>query len=216
VGEGPATFPLDRRGSFAWLAPGWMWRASCALSVDGGCIVCDPVDVPGLDGALARAGPVLCVWTLLVRHRRDGSAVAARHGVPLLGPAEVLAGHANGEIDVRLLAGSQARPSEVALWLPRRRLLVCPESLGTAPLYLARPGDRLGTHPLGRLRPPRAALSDLDPDMIAVGHGPPLGDHATEALARALARARTDLPRSWLRILGLGAAALRRRAASRA
>ena len=217
MGEGPATFPLDRRGSFAWVAGDWMRRAGSAIAVDGGCIVCDPVDGPGLDAALEPIGPVLAVWTLLVRHRRDGAQVAARHGAPLLQPADVLAQIPPAGIDVLLLAGSTARPIEVALWLADRRLLVCPEAVGTADYYLARPGERLGAHPFGRLRPPRAALAGIAPETIAVGHGPPLTDGAADALAGTLARARSDLPRAWLRILRMGTAgAVRRRAASRA
>jgi hypothetical protein len=217
MGEGLVTVPLDRQGSFAWVEDTPYQRASSAIALDGGCVVCDPVDLPGLDDALAPIGPVLGVWTLLVRHRRDGAAVADRHGAPFLTPADVLAQRPPAGIEVRLLVGSRERPQEVALWLAERRLLVCVESVATSPFFLTRASDRLGAHPVGRLRPPRAALAGIEPEAIAVGHGPPLTDHAAEWLQRSMAEARWGTPRNWARILGLSvSAAVRRRGASRA
>src|SRR5438445_13608640 len=80
--------PLDDRGSFAWLADAGdpMSRSSCALVVGGGCLVVDPVDVPGLDDALSAIAPVRGVVTLLDRHQRDAAAVAARLGVERVMP----------------------------------------------------------------------------------------------------------------------------------
>ena len=89
--------------------------------------------------------------------------------------------------------------TEHALWMPGRRLLVCADALGTAPYFLARSSDRLGVHPLLRLRPPVRALGGLEPRAIAVGHGGPLMDGAASALHEALATARTGLPRAWWR-----------------
>ena len=89
---------------------------------------------------------------------------------------------------------------EALLWLPDRRLLVCVETLATAPFFLARPRDRLGMHPFARPSPPRKAFAGLDPAVIAVGHGAPLRDDASEALRRTLRSARWLLPRHWARL----------------
>ena len=87
---------------------------------------------------------------------------------------------------------------ETALWLPARRLLVVPETVGAVPFFVSRPGDRLGIHMLARVKPPRAALAGLDPDTIAVGHGAPVIGQAGLDLARALRRARIEIPRALL------------------
>ena len=71
-----------------------------------------------------------------------------------------------------------------------------PEALGTAPYYVA-PGEPLGVHPLLRLTPPRA-LERRDPLRLLVGHGAPLaGPGTAEAVRRAVARSRREIPR-WL------------------
>jgi hypothetical protein len=199
---------LDRQGSIAWIAdPGErMQRASAALAVAGGCLVCDPVDAPGLDEALAGIGPVLGVCRLLDRHGRDSDAIAARHAAPLATPDEITSLAAFAGIEAHQLYRAH-RWNEWALWIAERRLLVVPEALGTIPYFLARPGDRLGMHPLARLRPPRIQLAWLDPDTIAVGHGEPVIGQAGHELARVLARARVDLPRAVVTMLRL---ALRR------
>ncbi len=194
--------PLDDRGSFAWLAgPGdRMSRSSCALAVAGGCLVVDPVDVPGLDDALRPITPVLGVVTLLDRHQRDAAALAERLGVPRLLPV-ALGG------DGLRIPGVEERTvtdrrgwHEALLWLPDRRLLVCAETLATADAFLISPRDRLGMHPLARPFPPRRAFDGLDPQVIAVGHGPPLRDDADEALRRTLRTARRRLPEQWVRL----------------
>lgn len=213
----PETVAIDDRGSFSWVERGPALRASSAIALGGGCIVCDPVDWPGLDAALEPIGPPAAVWTLLSRHRRDGAAVAARHGVPFLSPAQVRAATPPAGVQVRLVAGSRTRTTELALWLPDRGLLVSPETFGTVPWFRAREGDRLGVHPIARLRPPRAAFAGIVPATIAVGHGGPLRDDAAAAIADALRSARADLPRAYVRIAVLTVTALlRRRAASRA
>jgi hypothetical protein len=200
--------PLDDRGSFAWLtgAGDPMSRSACAIAVGGGCLIVDPVDVPGLDAALAPLRPVLGVVTLLDRHQRDAAAIAARLGVPRLLPAALGGdGLAVEGVEERTVID---RPGwhEALLWLPDRRLLVCAETLGTTGAFLARPRDRLGMHPLVRAFPPRRAFDGLDPAVIAVGHGAPLRKGAGEALRGTLRSARLRLPRHWLR---LPAAALR-------
>src|SRR5436190_13196904 len=195
--------PLDDRGSFAWLAGAGdpMSRSSCALAVGGGCLVVDPVDGPGLDEALSGIGRVLGVVTLLDRHQRDAATVAARLSAPRMMPV-ALGGaglHVAG-VEERTVID---RPGwhESLLWLPDRRLLVCAETLGTADAFLARPRDRLGVHPLARIRPPRRAFDGIHPLVIAFGHGAPLRDGASQALQRTLRTARRALPRHWARLL---------------
>ena len=199
------SFPLDDRGSFAWLAEDGLDRASCALALDGGCVVVDPVDVPGLDRTLGPLGPVLGVATLLDRHQRDAALVAGRHAAPRLTPAALGGGVRLPGIEERTVTDRRGW-HEALLWLPDRRLLVCVETLGAGRFYLARADDRLGIHPLNRLRVPRRAFEGLEPAVIAFGHGPPLREDAPEELRRVLARARRDLPRAWL---GTAAAAFR-------
>jgi hypothetical protein len=193
------SWQLDERGSIAWMADPSerMQRASVALAVEGGCLVCDPVDSDGLDQLLAKIGPVLGVCRLLDRHGRDSTALAARHGAPLVAARELGSTPAFASIETRVLYRAR-RWHETALWLPGRRLLVVAEAVGTIPFFLTRPGDRLGMHMLARLRPPRRALAGLDPDTIAVGHGAPVIGQAGPALARALRRPRLEIPRALL------------------
>jgi hypothetical protein len=88
--------------------------------------------------------------------------------------------------------------NESALWLPERRVLVCADVVGTVGQFLAGPDDPLGLHAILRLRPPRGALA-VDPEAIAVGHGPPLTHDATGALRNALDTAYSGLPWAWAR-----------------
>jgi hypothetical protein len=195
--------PLDDRGSVAWLlgAADPAQRASSAIVVDAGTLVVDPVTGDGLDALLSGLPPVIGVVTLLDRHQRDAAAVAERLGAPRLTP--IALGGSGVAVD-----GVEERPvferrnwRESLLWLPDRRLLVCAETLGTAGFNLARSGDLLGMHPFARLLPPRAAFAGLDPEVIAVGHGPPLVHDATESMCKVLRRARWQLPQSWLRMV---------------
>ena len=195
------THPIDARGSFSWLAdPGEATqRASVAVSIDSGCIVVDPIDGPGLDGALARCGPVLGVATLLDRHERDAETLAARLAVPRLLPRALGGpGIAIEGMEERTVVARKGW-REALLWLPDRRLLVCVETLGTAPFFLARDGDRVGLHPLSRLLGLTSVFDGVVPEAIAVGHGRPLLEDAAPALAGALAHPLGDLPRGWLR-----------------
>lgn len=207
------TFPLDDRGSFAWLAGDRLDRASCALALDAGCLVVDPVSVPGLGGLLEPLGPVLGVATLFDRHARDSAPLAERHGAPRLMPVALGGdGIALDGVEERTVATRRGW-REALLWLPEPRLLVCTETLGTGRFYLARPDDPLGIHPFQRLHVGPDTFGGLEPAAIAVGHGPPLLEDATAALRRALASARRDMPRAWLRAASaaLGAVAQSRK-----
>lgn len=209
----PRFIPVGDRGGFAWLADPaeWMARGSSALVTDGGTIIVDPVDVPGLDERLTGLGPVAAVVQLLDRHNRDCAPAARRLGVPHMVPAP-LAG-----LGLRLnVAGVREIPipamprwREAALWLPDEDILVCAEAVGTVDYFLARDSDALGIHPLLRMRPPRAALGVLAPTTIVCGHGAPVTHDATVALGTALAESRREAPRAWARAISRGVRRLR-------
>lgn len=125
----------------------------------------------------------------MTRHRRDADAIAARHRVPVGGPLP-------GTIEARRVVRFPGW-RETALWLPDRRLLVAADVLGTAGYFLADDDEPIGVHPLVRPFPPRRALGGIAPAAIAVGHGKPLTEDATAALAAALRSARSRLPRAY-------------------
>lgn len=194
--EGPAlSFGPRRPWGIAWTAahPAYMRRASCALAHDGRVWLVDPVDGPGLDEALAPLGRVAGVLRLLDRHPRDGASLAERHGVALHeNPVHGVPG-----APFECLPLAQRRLwREVALWWEEHRLMVVPESVGTAPYFLS-PGLALGIHPMMRATPPRA-LAAHRPRTLVVGHGEPVeGPGTADDLHRAIARSRRDIPR-WL------------------
>jgi hypothetical protein len=193
-------------GGTTWLAhpDEGMQRASHALAVDGDVWLVDPVDAPGLDDLLAEFGEVAGVAVCLDRHRRDAATLARRHDVAVHLP-EWMSGVA-GELDAPVERfGSELGDSgyravtvrnsslppwqEVALYRDADGTLVVPESVGTAPYFLAS-GERLGVHPALRLLPPRRALSGLTPERVLVGHGESVTDRAAEALRDALSGSR--------------------------
>jgi hypothetical protein len=195
------TFPIDNCDAISWSfdAGSAVTRNSTAVAVDGGCLLVDPVDGPGLDDLIATLGDVVGVCTLLDRHRRDAAKIASRLGCPQLVPSTLA-----GSGEPLVVAGVQERAilaapgwNESALWLPERRLLVSADALGTTRYFLSTPNESVGVHPLLRLRPPVGAFRGLDPVAIAVGHGAPVVEAASAALERAIATARSGLPRTW-------------------
>ena len=177
----------------SWIAaePAYMQRASYALATDGGVWLVDPVDGDGLGDLIAPLGDVRGVLQLLDRHPRDGAALAARYGVPLL--RVPFTGIPGTPFSVIRVAN---RPwwREAALWWPRHRALIGPEALGTVGYFCA-PGAALGVHPLLRVVPPRM-LGGLDPFHLLPGHGEPLsGDDVAGAIEETLRRSRRDIPR---------------------
>lgn len=202
VGE-LTSYPIPACDAISWTfeAERKLLRNSTALSVEGGCLVIDPVDGPGLDELLAPLGKVVGVCTLLDRHGRDAGAVAERHGAPML-VSSTLAGRG----EPLVIPGIQERAilaapgwNESSLWLPERQLLIVAEALGTSSAFLATPDETIGVHPLLRLRPPTGAFRGLEPVAIAVGHGAPLLDDATAGLRHAIETARSGLPKAWWR-----------------
>lgn len=204
-------FPLDDRGSFAWmLGPSDpATRASAAVVLETGTVLVDPVDSSELAGRLEPLPGVIGVITLLDRHQRDAAVLADRLGAPRLTPRALGgSGVALPGVQERTVF-ERDRWREALLWLPDRRLLICAEVLGTAGFDLARPGDRLGMHPFARLRPPRAAFAGIAPSVIVVGHGPPVREDASATLERALRTARTGIPLNWARLVPEAVRALR-------
>ena len=174
------------QAGFGWIQHEFLQRCSHALVADGRVWLLDPVDDEGVEERVRVAGAPAGVIQLLDRHRRDCVAWANRLGVPhhvvpqeLVGPFEFLT--------VRF----RRTWNEVALWWPGERVLVFADALGTAPYFCA--GDeRLGVHPLLRLRPPSLPV---EPETILCGHGEGLFTDATGALREALATSRRKLPR---------------------
>jgi len=202
VGTGAEFIDLGTTGGFSWIAhpDEWMKRASAALVVEDATFLVDPVDTPELDERLAGSPPVRGVIRLLDRHGRDGDAVAARMGVPLIAGYD-RPGRLHPELIVFPVADGPGW-HEAAIWIPRARILMVAEAVGTVEYFLARSGDPLGVHPVIRLVPPRRAFTGLDPLVIAVGHGAPLiRDDAGSVLERTLASARCDIPRAWAHIV---------------
>jgi len=130
------------------------------------------------------------VIRLLDRHPRDCAAFAARFGVPL--HEEPVAGVAGAPFEV-IPVLSVPGWHEVALWFPAERTLVCADGLANAPGYRA-PGERIGVHPLLRVRPPRV-LTRYPAAHVLLGHGPGLhGPDAAAAVTHAMDTAWRQTP----------------------
>ncbi|EHN12703.1 hypothetical protein PAI11_03970 [Patulibacter medicamentivorans] len=189
-----ARFHDDVDFALSWVVDEQMERASHALVDEGRVWLIDPV---GWEPALERVvelGTPVAVLQLLDRHARDSDAIARRLGVPLLRLPDALPG-TPFEV-VPLVRRRWWRES--ALWWPQRRVLVVPESVGSGS-YFALGDGPLGVHPMMRLTPP-TALRPFDPEHLLVGHGAPLHHDASAALATAIGRSRSDIPRGIARL----------------
>ena len=191
---------------FSWLAdPGEKMERAChALEVDGRVWVIDPVDVEGLDQALAELGEPVAVVQLLDRHARDCEELATRLGVPCIDrPLEDPAELSGSPFEVVKIFDMRAW-KEAALWWPERRALVVPESLGTA-AYFRAGSELVGVHPMIRFGPPRKQLSDFRPEHLLTGHGTGAhGDEVAAAMADSLSAARRRLPKALLSMFRSG------------
>jgi hypothetical protein len=183
-------------GGLSWVMDDSMQRTSHALLDAGSVWLVDPVDDPeAIERAVALGAPV-AVLQLLDRHNRDCSAVADRLGIPL---HRVPGSLPESPFEVIPVIGRR-RWREVALHWRERELLVVAEAVGTAPLFALGRGA-VGVHPVLRLTPPRA-LESIKPQVLLVGHGPPVQSDAAEGLRQALARSRSDIPRLLLSLPG--------------
>jgi hypothetical protein len=179
---------------FGWQVDERMQRTSHALAGHDGVWIFDPIAwLPALE-RIPELGTPAGVVQLLDRHKRDSAEVAAHFGVPHF-RVPVQGIPASG-LEVVTVASSRFW-TEVAVWVPLRQTLVCADALGTAPYFLA--GDeRLGVHPLLRLKPPRV-LGRYEPQHVLCGHGVGVhGPETPEALREALRTARSRLPRAWI------------------
>ncbi len=199
---------IDRHdGGVGWLAypEEDMQRASHALVEDGDVWLVDPVDVPELDDLLADLGEVEGIVVLLDRHLRDVDDIAARHDVsvhlplPLHGIADEFEApverfrHDLGETSYTAHeVVDRSRWREAALYSEERGVLLVSEALGTAPYFTVH-GERVGVHPMMRIRPPKA-LGRLTVDHLLFGHGEGVHTDAQAALTDALDGARKRMP----------------------
>lgn len=168
-----------------------MERSSHALADGGRLWLVDPVaDEEALDAALGH-GEVAGVLQLLDRHPRDCAQLARRYGVDHQRLPERLPGTPFESLRVVWVP----RWREIGLWWAARRALVVPEAIGTA-TYFSLGRLPAGIHPFLRALPPGRAMTAHEPEYLLVGHGPPLHEGATAAIAQALQRSRRDLPRA--------------------
>jgi hypothetical protein len=183
---------LDENGGFGWKMDERLERCSHAIVGHGGVWIFDPVAwEPALE-RISELGEVAGVVQLLDRHERDCADVASRFGVPhFVVPTQ---GVPASGLEVAVVANSRLW-REIAVWVPRRRALVCADALGTL-RYFRAAGEPIGVHPLLRLRPPKA-LAQFEPLHILCGHGAGVhGPHTPEVLAEALGTARRRLPKA--------------------
>ena len=160
-----------------WVEDEFLERCSHALVTESGTWLVDPVDNPRV-GELQN---VVGVIQLLDRHNRDCAELARRLGVRHV----VLP-----QAPIPPFVFIRISRHEVALWWDEKRVLVCADALGTARYFRA--GDeRLGVHPLLRLRPPRL---EVRPEAILCGHGAGVFDGAEAALREALRTSRRRIP----------------------
>lgn len=185
-------------------------RASHVLELDGGRFVIEPVDAPGLDDRLGEFGGLDGVIVLMDKHTRDAETVAARHDVPVFAPADFdrIAAKLEGEhaplgpiLDRSPYEGirvvNRRLWQELALWSSEGRTLVVPETVGTLEFFTVG-AETVGLHPTLRLRPPRHALGDLEPERLLVGHGEPVRPLDVDAFRRLLRSGRRRLPQAWI------------------
>lgn len=205
---------IERAGSDLW----WIAdpaesikRASVVLDTQEGRFAFDPVDCDGLDEQIEATGGLDGVGVLMHRHSRDAQVLADRFEVPVLVPdgakritdsigkpvSSLDAVLRNTEVEVDWLVSNRFW-EEVYLWRSADGTLVVPESIGTTTSFTAG-GERVGTHPLMRLRPPRKQLGNLDPSRLFVGHGKPVLELEAGELRTTLRTARRKLPRAWAR-----------------
>jgi hypothetical protein len=146
------------------------------------------VDGEGVEERVRGAGEPAGVLQLLDRHNRDGAELARRLGVEHhVVPREPIPPFEFVSIK------DKRRWTEVVLWWPEARLIVCADVLGTARYYRAAK-DRLALHPLLRPVPPRRQLSAVSPTRVLCGHGPGIHEGADAALREALSTSRRRIP----------------------
>jgi len=178
-------------GVLGWIEDARIQRTSHALAADGRVWVIDPIEGEGVDERIRALGEPAGVLQLLDRHNRDCAAFAERLGVPL----HVVPATVEGAPFTFVPVLRRRFWSEVALWWPERRILVCADALGTVPHYFRVGAEPVGIHPLLRLAPPRS-LRGFQPEHVLVGHGE-AAHGVGPALDESLAASRRRIP-AWL------------------
>ena len=178
-----------------WTVEEPMQRSSHAL-VDGGRVwLVDPVEVSEALEQVARLGEPAGVLQLLDRHGRSCARLAARLGVPHHVVPDAVPGSPFEALGVVRFPGWR----ETALWWPEREALIVAELLG-ANRYYTVGEEPAGVHFLVRAVPP-GGLRGYRPQHLLMSHGAPAhGAAAAEAVERAYARSRRDLPRVLTRL----------------
>lgn len=167
-----------------------MARSAHALRDEHGRVwLIDPFEDESALAAAAELGAPAGVFQLLDRHNRDCHRVASEFGVALSRLPVDAAGSPFTPIQVLNVPGWH----EVALWWAAQRTLIVAEALGSGPLFGL--GRALGVHPLLRLHPPRRALGAHEPELLLLGHGPPLQSGVPQAMQEAFEHSLTDIPR---------------------
>jgi len=188
---------------FSWLPEETLTRTAHALDTGDGVWLVDPVDIPEAIERAAALGTPAGVLQLLDRHNRDCATLAARLGVPHLRVPDAVPG-SPFEV-IRVL--DVPRWHERALWWPERRVLVVAEAIGTNDVYRLGSGPA-GVHPMLRAFPP-GTLRHYQPEHLLVGHGRGVhGPLAASALEDAYDRARKDIPKLGLKLVGMAKAAV--------
>ncbi len=174
---------------FGWIADEAMARTSHALAAEARVWLVDPVAWPDAIDRARTLGEPAGVIQLLDRHGRDCAALAARLRIPhVVAPAELAGSPFTFVTIVR-----RRFWRESALWWPATNTLVTADALGTIPYFTGGTAP-LGVHLLLRLTPP-AALGELEPERVLVGHGEGrIGPGAAEELREALRTSRRRLP----------------------
>lgn len=217
----PADVPeiqVDYRfdGGFSWRRAGsglLECRSHAMCDDEGRTWLFDPLGGVGLDEELDQlGGEVAGVIVLLDRHIRDSEMLAHRYGARLLVPpgrwrrghapppdAESLADEVQGcPFRFSPLVERGGQWLEWAAWWSERRILVVPEAVGTASYYRSRLREPLAVHPVLRLvAPPRSLLelpTEEAPELLLVGHGPPLDRQVDASVELAVGESRRELP----------------------
>ena len=156
----------------------------------------DSEDFDWLD-TLARSDRLL-VAVLKPDHLRDGSGIAHAYGGRVLA-GEAVAGALDDEAPIHVVATGKKLTGgvvvlddargrgETPLWLPSHRAVAFADGVRGDP----EGGLRVWSYPPGRetaVREAIGAIADLGPDMVLVGHGPPVTAGGAAALREALDR----------------------------
>lgn len=201
-----AEFIDDWEHGFGWIArpEEKMQRTSHAI-IDDGVWLVDPLDAKNVDECIDAAGDVQGIILLLDQHERDAETFADRYDVPIYVPEWM---NVSLDADVRHIEGQlpgtdwklqtvvkSYLENEAALWNEETKTLIVADAVSTVDHFRAS-GERLGLHPLYRLRPPEQ-LANFEPERILCGHGEGLFTDAAVALKNTVKNGRRNIPSAY-------------------